>query len=339
MTYRAEEAWFPLSEDILSWDNKFHDLMLNDELRMRAYEAAIKEVVRPGMIVVDLGTGTGVLALWALQAGAKMVYGIDVNEKPLKRAKKRIAEAGFVKKFEVFNALSYDVELPEKVDIIISEILGNLADNEDIVRILNDARLRFLKPKGIMLPASTQTYLVPVCSKKLHNQVQNKDIKSISGTYNFEKLIGQRRDGHPFNLYYDAIIPRSTHLAKPQSVCAFNFDGSDNPEYRVMLHFPIVRDGLFTGFKGYFTAHLSKSVSLNISGDDIDRKQTSDCLKHCYLPIKTPFQVKKKDIIALKYERLYPREKVNSPFRQCYRWNGSVIRGGIEVYTFHQQLC
>src|SRR3989344_5211689 len=92
MQYQSEEVWFPLSEDILSWDYDFHRLMLNDQIRMDSYEVAIKEVIKPGMTVVDIGVGTGILSLWALEAGAKRVYGIDINKKIIEKAKKRIEE-------------------------------------------------------------------------------------------------------------------------------------------------------------------------------------------------------------------------------------------------------
>src|SRR3989344_1447285 len=114
MKYQVEQVWFPLSEDILSWDNDFHELMIRDHVRMVAYEIAIKEAVKPGMTVVDIGTGTGILALWALEAGAKKVYGIDVNAARIPQAVKRISEAGFSGRFIPINDLSYKVELPER---------------------------------------------------------------------------------------------------------------------------------------------------------------------------------------------------------------------------------
>ena len=104
MQYEKEQVWFPLSEDILSWDDDFHKLMLRDHIRMVAYEAAIKEMIKPGMIVLDIGTGTGILALWALEAGAKKVYSIEVNENRIPQAKDRINKAGYGDKFEIFNA-------------------------------------------------------------------------------------------------------------------------------------------------------------------------------------------------------------------------------------------
>jgi hypothetical protein len=59
MQYSLEEVWFPCSLDVLGWDEKFHELMLNDDLRMTAYEAAVRSAVRPGDVILDLGTGTG----------------------------------------------------------------------------------------------------------------------------------------------------------------------------------------------------------------------------------------------------------------------------------------
>lgn len=63
MRYEWEEVWFPCSQDILAWDQDFHALMLQDELRMCAYRAAINKAVSEGMTVLDLGTGTGILAM------------------------------------------------------------------------------------------------------------------------------------------------------------------------------------------------------------------------------------------------------------------------------------
>ena len=106
MRYEEEQVWFPLSEDILSWDDDFHELMLRDYIRMVAYEKAIKEAVKPGMVVADLGTGTGILALWALEAGAEKVYGIDVNKDRIPQAQERIRKAGYADRFEIFNTYS-----------------------------------------------------------------------------------------------------------------------------------------------------------------------------------------------------------------------------------------
>ena len=336
MKYEPEQVWFPLSEDILSWDDDFHELMLNDEIRMVAYEKAIKEAVKQGMTVVDVGTGTGILALWALEAGASHVYGIDVNAARIPQAVKRISEAGFSGRFTPINDMSYNVKLPERVNICISEILGNLADNEDMTPILADVRKRFLKEQGQMLPRKVTTYLTPVSSVQAHEQVKNRDCRGINGSYKLDDLLAKLNTKNPFNLYFDCILPESTYVGEPKAVAEFNFDGKDKAEYKVNVNYTAVRAGTLTGFKGHFLAELSDNVVLDISGGDIAGRTTSDCWKHGYLPIEKPIEVQKGDVIELEFSRFYPAEK--STFRQCYAWEGKVSREGSLVQEFGQYI-
>jgi len=338
MRYKREEAWFPLSEDILGWDQNFHQLMLNDQLRMTTYRSAIQETVKSGTIVADIGTGTGILALWALEAGAGKVYGIEINKDRAAKAIQRVENAGFGNEFEIINAISYDAKLPEKVDLIISEILGNLGDNEDMVRVLNDARRRFLKNDGRFLPKLVETYLVPVSAWTTHQQIMDKKVKSIGSAHNLGNLMDRLDIHDQFDLYYDSIIPLTSYLSKPSLTRKFNFDGNDEAEYQTRCTFMVGSDGLFTGFKGYFIAQLSEHVYLNISGDDIEGRQTSDCLKHCYLPVKKTFEVKVGDMIELIFARKYPLQ-TDSPFRQCYQWSGTIYRNNASVHTFEQKTC
>ena len=166
-----EEVWFPFSESIIDWDFDFHELLLNDTPRMRAYRDAIFESVKPGDVVVDVGTGTGVLALWALQAGAKHVHAIEFNGNILRQAKDLLTANGYGDRCTFYQALSYDVTLPERCDVMISEIIGNIGDNEDFLAILKDARARFLKLDGRMVPKSNTSHLTPVESLRVHEQI------------------------------------------------------------------------------------------------------------------------------------------------------------------------
>lgn len=333
MRYESEEVWFPLSEDILSWDEDFHALMLDDKIRMTSYEAAIKDVVKQNDVVAEIGTGTGILAKWALEAGAKKVFGIDINKKILDLAKKRIEEANFSDKFIPINKISYEVELPEKSDVVLSEILGNLGDNEDMTPILNDARKRFLSTGGIFIPKNVETYLVPVSSEKIHQQINEKKCRGISNKYDLQELLDKLNIKNQFDIYYDAIVPIKTYLSKPILAKSFRFDGMDEAEYQTEIIFEIDKPGLLTGIKGYFVADLSDNVRLDISGDDILNRKTSDCWKHCYMPIESPISVESKDTLQIIFSRSYPKEK-SSPFRQFYGWQGKVFRNGAILGTF-----
>lgn len=251
--YEEEQIWPSWSAKLLDWDDHFHRLLLGDDLRMRAYRLAIREVVRPGAVVLDLGTGTGVLARWALQAGARRVYGIERDEALLERTVASFVDDGMGDAFVPLAGLSYEVELPERVGLIVSEVLGNLVDNEDCCRIIDDARRRFLDPQmGRLLPRRAERYLVPVEARRAHAVLASPPADATTTA------------SPPFDAYYDVVLPRAGYLSSPRVDRCFGFD--DAPLcYRSDLVFPVTRCGVFTGFKGSFVADLSPTVALDIS--------------------------------------------------------------------------
>ncbi len=332
--YSAEQVWSPLSESLLDWDEAFHDLMLNDKLRMTAYRQAIFETVKPGDMVVDLGTGTGILSQWALEAGAARVYGIDLNTAILEQAQARMQRAGYAERFVPINRLSYEVVLPQRVDVLISEIIGNMADNEDFQPILQDAILRFLKPGGSTLPRSTSAYLVPVAAHRAHQNLRTGNIASLSPHYEIAQLYRHKSIRSPFNLYYDCILSKRLYLSLPQQACRYEGAWDQAATYSTNLSFNIDRQDLLTGFKAYFIAELTASTKLDISGDDIQNGETSDSWKHAYLPIEQPIDVRQGDRLSLNFSRQYP--PLGAVFRQVYRWQGRVERKGEVIGCFDQ---
>ena len=335
-SYNIEQPWLPFSEVLLNWDEAFHQLMLNDKLRILAYEKAIKETVKPGDVVVDLGTGTGILSLWALEAGASCVYGIDLNSDILALAVKSMMQHKFSDRFIAINKLSYDVILPERADVLISEIIGNIADNEDFQPILNDAIRRFLKPGGKCLPKNTCAYITPITAKKAHSAIKMREVKTLNPSYQLDKLMQEKGIRNPFNLYYDTLIEKSSQLAPPQRLQHYHDDWSQQPVYCKVRSFIVERDAIFTGFQCYFIADLSDTVCLDISGDDQTLNSCSDSWKHAYLPIEQGITVHKGDVISLSFSRYYPDDINALQFRQIYRWRGHVERDGRHYTTFDQ---
>ncbi|WP_417529918.1 methyltransferase domain-containing protein [Marinobacter lipolyticus] len=332
--YQEEQPWLPFSEALLEWDDDFHELMLQDQLRMAAYRKAIEETVCPGDVVLDLGTGTGILSLWALQAGASRVYGIDLSAPVLARAVERMEQAGLADRFVPINQLSFDVSLPERVDVLISEIMGNMADNEDFQPILRDAIPRFLKAGGRVLPQSTATYLVPVAARQAHRSLVEREVSTLSPKYSMERLCREKGIRSPFNIYYDTILPRRTYLSRARCLYRYQGEWEQPPCYSVDVPYPVHKAEWMTGFKAYFVAQLSPSVTLDISGDDIGGGATSASWKHAYLPIEHPLQVAEGDTVSVRFSRFYP--DAGARFRQVYRWQGEVLRAGNVIAQFDQ---
>jgi SAM-dependent methyltransferase len=125
-----------------------HRKYLNDQSRVAAYAHAIAESVRRGDVVVDLGSGTGILGLLACRAGAKRVYSIEQTGM-IEVARAICASNGFDDRVTFLNGHSRGVELPEKADVVVSDQVGYFGFDADAIEILADARERFLKP-GIL---------------------------------------------------------------------------------------------------------------------------------------------------------------------------------------------
>ena len=113
--------------------------MLEDRERTGGFLGAILNAVKPGDIVLDVGCGTGVLSYFACIAGARRVYAVEQG--PIIELAKDICQHnGFQDQVIFCNDWSTNVDLPEQVDIIITETIGNLGFEEGILGWVIDAK-------------------------------------------------------------------------------------------------------------------------------------------------------------------------------------------------------
>ncbi len=144
-----------------------------DAVRNAALARALKAVVRKGDTVVDVGAGTGFLAMLACRLGAERCYLIEENE-DLARMASEILKRNRMTGCTVVHASSGDVTGLPKADLVVSETLGNYAYEESIIEGLRDAR-RFLKPKGRMMPAGVAQHVAPVVTDAIYSDLTSWD--------------------------------------------------------------------------------------------------------------------------------------------------------------------
>src|SRR5579863_3225377 len=144
--------------------------MVGDKPRMDAYMEAISRTVRPGDVVVDLGCGVGVFALLACRAGAKKVYAIEGSEIIL-WGKQLAAANGFSERIEFLRGDSRQMELPERANVIVSDVRGSLPLYGEAVDSIADARRRFLAPGGIQIPESDALFAAIVEAGKSYDAI------------------------------------------------------------------------------------------------------------------------------------------------------------------------
>lgn len=144
--------------------------LLGDQVRNRAFAEAIRRAMQPGKTrVADLGTGTGYLAILAERAGARSVWALDAHPGVVKLAK-QVAKDNACTRIRFAVGHSTELAPPGLVDLVIAEILGNLAGEEHLVEALVDAR-RWLAPGGTMIPGRVSQWLCPVTGDALQRSV------------------------------------------------------------------------------------------------------------------------------------------------------------------------
>src|SRR5712675_3716107 len=125
--------------------------MIADASRLEAYSKAIAKAVQPGDYVLEIGCGPGAFALLACQAGARKVYAVD-SEEIVHFARELAAANGFADRMEFIQSDSRKLQLPERFNVIISDIRGSLPFFGHGIASIEDARQRFLAPGGRLIP-------------------------------------------------------------------------------------------------------------------------------------------------------------------------------------------
>lgn len=135
--------------------------LLSDSVRNRAFSSALAKSIKPGSRVLDIGSGTGIWAITAALQGADKVVAIEQDALLIPMIKNLIKENGVAGKIDVIQGRSTELELDGQFDLIVSETIGNQAFEEQIVAIMVDAKKRFLKPGGALLPAAVSLVIAP----------------------------------------------------------------------------------------------------------------------------------------------------------------------------------
>lgn len=291
-----------------------------DPVKYHNYEEAIYRALvdlpdSDRIVICVAGAGRGPLVARSLEAVRRsnrqaFIYALEKNPTAWITLQERKARDWGSSVELVFGDMRY-VELPEKVDILVSELLGSFGDNELSPECL-DGAMRFLKPDGISIPSSYTAYLAPLSSSKLYNAArESRELKGVETPYvvmfqNVNLLSGDGggvggRCGPKIQECWEFVHPRRDVAVDDRGL---PFTNSHNVRAaRLCFHIP--HAGVMHGFAGYFEAILYGHVGLSIHPQRKDYI-SKDMLSWfpLFLPLRQPLYLPSNSEVQVSIWRL-----------------------------------
>jgi protein arginine N-methyltransferase 1 len=239
-----------------------HDFgdMIADAERFGAYSKAIAKAVRPGDAVLEIGCGPGVFALLACRAGAKKVYAID-SEDVVQFARQLAAANGFEDRIEFIQSDSRKAELPERVNVIVSDIRGVLPLCGHAISSIEDARQRFLAPGGILIPQRDTLKASLVEATDYYSRLTSPWRNAIRGM-DFSSALSLVLHGSYPSQFKPEQLP-----TEAQSWCVLDYMAGVSQPATAELHFLLARPATVHGVCVWFETQLFDGIGYS-SGPD-----------------------------------------------------------------------
>ena len=230
--------------------------MIADSVRIHPYIQAIETAVQPGSVVVDLGSGPGFFSLIACRAGARRVYAIDLAD--IVHFGRHFAEANsLTDRIEFLQGDSRQIQLPERAEVIVSDIRGALPFSGHAVVSLQDAYQRFLAKGGTMIPQRDKLYAAIVESEKSYDRIRTPWKKSR------EELDLSPALPCVLNDMYSIDVAPEHLVTAPQEWCAIEYMKSPSTRAAANLNFRTTRRATAHGIAIWFDTQLFGKIGFS----------------------------------------------------------------------------
>ncbi|XP_076286299.1 protein arginine N-methyltransferase 5 [Lasioglossum baleicum] len=324
----------PLQPLMDNLESQTYEIFEKDPVKYTQYQTAIHQAILgiaskmnnkdEKIVIMVVGAGRGPLVFASLNAAemAKKeikVYAVEKNPNAVLTLQ-ALERDMWADKVSVVSCDMREWVAPEKADILVSELLGSFGDNELSPECLDGVQ-KFLKDDGISIPCKYTSYIAPVQSSKLYNEVRHcKD-----------------KDKHPlahFETSYVVHLQNKYDIAIPKPLFTFKHPNKettiDNTRYE-MKTFDVQQNSVLHGFSGYFVAVLYKDITLSIEPSTRSPKMFS--WFPIFFPIREPVQVKAGEKITVHFWRQCSSKNV------WYEWciskpiSGAIHNPGGRSYT------
>ncbi|ETT55847.1 non-ribosomal peptide synthetase [Paenibacillus sp. FSL H7-689] len=323
------ELWPSVAEYFI-YDDLLYSAMTFDEHRNASYKTVINKYVKD-KIVVDIGTGgDAILSRFSVEAGAKRVYAIEILESSYLKAKAVIERLHLQDKITLIHGDATKIELPEKADVCVSEIVGAIGGAEGSAVIINSA-WRLLKEDGIMIPLRSKTMIAAI---SLPDEfIENIGFSHLAAEYTnkvFEHV------GREFDLRVCIKNFDRQHLISNSSIFEdLDHSGKVDLETSDQIELLISKDTKIQGFLVWLNLYVSEDEVIDI----LDHE-------YCWLPVFVPVfypgvHVSKGDRIIATCTRTLCENGLNPDFNltgYLEKTSGECVPFNYDILQFGKQF-
>ncbi|MGK0298262.1 MAG: protein arginine N-methyltransferase 1 [Gammaproteobacteria bacterium] len=262
--------------------------MVNDDIRTNQYIKALRSVVKADSVVLDVGAGPGFFALMACEFGARHVYAIEPDSTIL--IAQELAEAnGYADRMTFIQAMSTDVTLPEKADIVISDLRGALPLFSQHINTIRDIRERHLASDGILIPKQDKLWGGLVESPTLY---QNLFSIKEAGKFNLDmQLLYERVRNIPTN---KKIYPDERMLVAPQSWAILDYRSVENLNISGQISWEIECKSTAHGLRVWFECQLMDGINYSTAPD-----KPKTVYNNMFFPLSDPVNLEQGDKVSV----------------------------------------
>jgi Arginine methyltransferase oligomerization subdomain/Ribosomal protein L11 methyltransferase (PrmA) len=239
------------------YDLRGYGAMIRDRLRTGAYCQALARAVKPGDVVVDLGAGAAIFTLHACRLGARLVHAIEPND-AIQIAREVVHANGFSEQVTFHHAMSFQVELSEPCDVLVTDPRGVLPLYEQAIPTIIDARRRLLKPGGVLIPQRDTIGAALVEAPDIYHKDCENAWRSANDGFDMEAA-RQRAINNPAKHYLDS----NQLLSDPVQWLLLDFRVIEQASVSGVVQFGVKRLGTAHGFALWFDSELIDGVNFS----------------------------------------------------------------------------
>lgn len=228
--------------------------MVDSAVRTDAYIQALRQTVKPGSVVLDIGTGAGIWALYACLFGARKVYAVEPCD-VIELARETAELNGLSGRIEFIQDLSTRITLPEQADVMVSDIRGVLPPNQTSLASIRDARRRLLRPDGVIIPLRDTLWVGLTRGAKVYEAYVRPWEQRPFDMRNLRQ--------RATNLWKKELVPAEDLVAHPQCWAVLDYTAIDSDQVAGTVTWMIAKEGSAHGLTAWFDTALTEIVGFS----------------------------------------------------------------------------